>query len=96
MNKTVGLDIAKLNLFFMKPNNLTSLRRMPRVRLAWRGFLTILQSQLNTLQGPPFSPSLFCSVTHRRCRATPTSLKYDFKDACERLDNLFIDTTTLK
>ncbi len=30
------------------------------------------------------------------CRAAPTSLKYDFKDACERLDNLFIDTTTLK
>ncbi len=23
MNKTVGLDMAKLNLFFMKPNNLT-------------------------------------------------------------------------
>ncbi len=50
MNKTVGLDIAKLNLFFMKPNNLTSLRRMSRVRLAWRGFiyskLAILQSQL--------------------------------------------------
>ncbi len=23
------------------------------------------------------------------CR--PTSLKYDFKDACERLDNLFIN-----
>ncbi len=39
MNKTVGLDIAKLNLFFMKPNNLTSLRRMSRVRLAWHGFL---------------------------------------------------------
>ncbi len=50
MNKTVGLDIAKLNLFFMKPNNLTSLRRMSRVRFAWRGFLrsklTVLQSQL--------------------------------------------------
>ncbi len=50
MNKTVGLDIAKLNLFFMKPNNLTSLRRMSRVRLAWHGFLhsklAILQSQL--------------------------------------------------
>ncbi len=30
------------------------------------------------------------------CRAAPTSLKYDFKDASERLDNLFIDTTTLK
>ncbi len=27
--------------------------------------------------------------------AAPTSLKYDFKDACEILDNLF-DTTTLK
>ncbi len=43
---------------------------------------------------------LFCSVTHpqgsRPCRAAPTSLKYDFKDACEILDNLFIDTTTLK
>ncbi len=25
MNKTVGLDIVKLNLFFMKSNNLTSL-----------------------------------------------------------------------
>ncbi len=49
MNKTVSLDIAKLNLFFMKPNNLTSLRRMSRVRLAWRGFLTILQSELNIL-----------------------------------------------
>ncbi len=51
MNKTVGLDIAKLNLFFMKPNNLTSLRRISRVRLAWHGFLrsklAILQSQLN-------------------------------------------------
>ncbi len=50
MNKTVGLDIAKLNLFFMKPNNWTSLRRMSRVRLAWDGFLhsklAILQSQL--------------------------------------------------
>ncbi len=31
--------IAKLNLFFMKPNNLTSLRRMSRVRFAWPGFL---------------------------------------------------------
>ncbi len=40
MNKTVGLDIAKWNLFFMKPNNLTSLRRMSRVRLAWREFLS--------------------------------------------------------
>ncbi len=49
--KTVGLDMAKLNIFFMKPNNLTSLRRMSRVRLAWRGFLTILQSELNVLQG---------------------------------------------
>ncbi len=50
MNKTVGLDIAKLNLFFMKPNNLTSLRRMSRVRFACHGFLrsklAILQSQL--------------------------------------------------
>ncbi len=52
MNKTVGLDIAKLNLFFMKPNNFMkpSLRRMSRVRLAWDGFLhsklAILQSQL--------------------------------------------------
>ncbi len=50
MNKTVGLDIAKWNLFFMKPNNLTSLRRMSRVRLAWDVFLhsklTILQWQL--------------------------------------------------
>ncbi len=56
MNKTVGLDIAKLNLFFMKPNNLTSLRRMSRVRLACHGFLrsklTILQSQL---KNPHFS-----------------------------------------
>ncbi len=102
MNKTVGLDIAKLNLFFMKPNNLTSLRRMSRVRLAWRGFLTILQSELNILQGPPFSPSFFLlchsstGLQAKPCRAAPTSLKYDFKDACERLDNLFIDTTTLK
>ncbi len=51
-------------------------------------------------QHPHFAPSLFCSVTHpqgsRPCRAAPTSLKYDFKDACEILDNLFIDTTTLK
>ncbi len=49
---------------------------------------------------PHFAPSLFCSVTHpqgsRPCRAAPTSLKYDFKDGCEILDNLFIDTTTLK
>ncbi len=46
----LNLYVAKLNLFFMKPNNLTSLRRMSRVRLAWRGFLrsklTILQWQL--------------------------------------------------
>ncbi len=52
---TVCLDIAKWNHFFMKPNNLTSLRRMSRVRLAWRGFLrsklTISQSKLNVLQG---------------------------------------------
>ncbi len=50
MNKTVCLDIAKLNLFFMKPNNWTSLRRMSRVRFAWdvflRSKLTIFQSQL--------------------------------------------------
>ncbi len=43
--------MAKLNIFFMKQNNLTSLRKMSRVRLAWRGFLTILQSELNVLQG---------------------------------------------
>ncbi len=35
MNNTFGLDIGKLNLFFMKPNNLTSLRRMSRVRLQY-------------------------------------------------------------
>ncbi len=102
MNKTVGLDIVKLNLFFMKPNNLTSLRRMSRVRLAWRGFLTILQSELNILQGPPFSPSLFCSVTHgkgfRQNPAVPPPLHSNtiLKMQSERLDNLFIDTTTLK
>jgi len=46
----LNLYVAKLNLFFMKPNNLTSLRRMSRVRLAWdvflRSKLTILQLQL--------------------------------------------------
>ncbi len=97
MNKTVGLDIVKLNIFFMKPNNLTSLRRMSRVRLAWHGFLTILQSQL---KNPHCASSLFCSVTHgkgfRQNHAVPTSLKYDFKDASERFDHLFIDTSTLK
>ncbi len=85
----------------MKPNNLTSLRRMSRVRLACHGFLTILQSELNILQGPPFlHPFLLChsstGLWAKPCRAAPTSLKYDFKDACERLDNVFIDTTTLK
>ncbi len=30
----LNLYVAKLNLFFMKPNNLSSLRRMSRVRLA--------------------------------------------------------------
>ncbi len=41
MNITVGLDVAKWNLFSMKPNNITSLRRMSRVRLAWRGFMAV-------------------------------------------------------
>ncbi len=49
MNKTIGLDIAKWNPFFMKPNNLTSLRRMSQVKLAWK--LTMFQSKLNVLQG---------------------------------------------
>ncbi len=60
----LNVYVAKLNLL-MKPNNLTSLRRMSRVRLAWRGFLrsklTILQSQL---KNPHCASSLFCSVTH--------------------------------
>ncbi len=70
---------------------------MSRVRLSWRGFLTILQSELNVLQGqhlhtllhPYSAPSLILRALG------PTSLKYDFKDGCEILDNLF-DTTTLK
>ncbi len=41
---------CKIQSLFMKPNNLTSLRRMSRVRFACHGFLrsklTILQSQL--------------------------------------------------
>ncbi len=85
--------MAKLNIFFMKPNNLTSLRRMSRVRLAWRGFLTILQSELNVLQGQRLHTLLHpYSALSLILRALgPTSLKYDFKDACEILDNLFID-----
>ncbi len=46
MNKTVCLDIAKWNHFFMKPNNLTSLRRMSR----FSSKLTISLSKLNVLQ----------------------------------------------
>ncbi len=102
MNKTAGLDIAKLNLFFMKPNNLTSLRRMSRVRFAWPGFLrsklTILQWQL---KNPHCASSLFCSVTHRRgSRQNPavprplhsnTILKMQVKDFI-----ICLLTTTLK
>ncbi len=101
MNKTVGLDIVKLNLFFMKPNNLTSLRRMSRVRLAWPGFLhsklTILQSQL---KNPHCASSLFCSVTHgkgfRQNPAVPSPLHSNTILKMQVKDNLFIDTNTLK
>ncbi len=103
MNKTVGLDIVKLNLFFMKPNNLTSLRRMSRVRLAWDGFLrsklAILQSQLKN----PHLAKLhrYSAVTHgkgfRQNPAVPpplhsnTILKMHVKDWI-----ICLLTTTLK
>ncbi len=87
----LNVYVAKLNLFFMKPNNLTSLRRMSRVRLAWHGFLrsklAILQSQL---KNPLCASSLFCCVTHgkgfRQNPAVPpplhsnTILKMQVKD----------------
>ncbi len=101
MNKTVGLDIVKLNLFFMKPNNLTSLRRMSRVRLACHGFLqgklAILQSQL---KNPHCASSLFCSVTHgkgfRQNPAVPFPLHSNTILKMQVKDYLFIDTNTLK
>ncbi len=99
MNKTVGLDIVKLNLFFMKPNNLTSLRRMSRVRLACHGFL---HSKLAILQlkNPHCVSSLFCSVIHgkgsRQNPAVPPPLHSNTILKMQVKDNLFIDTNTLK
>ncbi len=91
MNKTVGLDIVKLNLFFMKPNNLTSLRRMSRVKLAWHGFLHSKLTILQQLKNPhlakrhPYSAlSLMEKALGKTLPCRPASLKYDFKDASER------------
>ncbi len=108
MNKTVGLDIAKLNLFFMKPNNLTSLRRISWVRLSWDGLMAVnwpfcIRSwSIHTVLHPLSSILHYSAMSlidralgkTLPCRAAPTSLKYDFNDASERLDNLFIDTST--
>ncbi len=91
MNKTVGLDIAKLNLFFMKPNNLTSLRRMSRVRLACHGFLRskLTIFSIHTVLHPYSALSLMYRALGKTLPRP--SLKHDFKDACERLDNLLIN-----
>ncbi len=48
MNKPVGLDIAKLSLFH-ETKQFNFPEKNDRVRLAWRGFLTILQSFCFTL-----------------------------------------------
>ncbi len=72
---------------------------MSRVRFAWHGFLhsklAILQSQLKNPHLAKLHPysalSLIDGAQAKPCRAAPASLKYDFKDASERLDNLFIN-----
>ncbi len=100
MNKTVGLDIVKLNLFFMKPNNLTSLRRMSRVRFAWDGFLRSnwpfcsRSWRIHTVLHP------YSAVTHGKgFRQNPAVLPPLHSNTILKMqvkDNLFIDTNTLK
>ncbi len=86
MNKTVGLDIAKFNLFFMKQNNLTSLRRMSRVRLACHGFLRskLTIFSIHTVLHPYSALSLMYKALGKHCRAAPlhsnTILKMHVKD----------------
>ncbi len=102
MNKTVGLDIAKLNLFFVKPNNLN----FPEKNVPSQTCLAWVSDHFAVGVEHPSRTTFFSilillchsstGLWAKPCRAAPTSLKYDFKDACERLDNLFIDTTTLK
>ncbi len=62
----LNVYVAKLNLFFVKPNNLTSLRRVSRVKLACHGFLrsklTILQSLLKNPHLAKLHP--YSAVTH--------------------------------
>ncbi len=104
MNKNSWLRHGKIKYIFHETKQLNfPEKNVPsQTCLTWVSDHFAVGVECSSRTAPPhFAPSLFCSVTHpqgsRPCRAAPTSLKYDFnKDASERFDNLFIDTTTLK
>ncbi len=98
MNKNRWLRHGKIKYIFheTKQFNIPEKNVPSQTCLRWVSDHFAVGVECSSRTAPPhFAPSLFCSVTHpqgsRPCRAAPTSLKYDFKDACEILYNLFID-----
>ncbi len=67
--KTVGLDMAKLNIFFheTKQFNIPEKNVPSQTCLTWVSDHFAVGVECSSRTAPPqFAPSLFCSVTHRR------------------------------